>query len=62
MPTYTPAQLKTARRALGMTQAQLAAEMRVTASTVARWEQGWYPIPPWARRLVELLSERRACA
>ena len=36
----TPSELRVCRLDLGLTQAQLAAQLRVTANTVARWERG----------------------
>lgn len=40
-------ELKERREALGMTQVSLAARLGVAPSTVARWEQGVVPIPPY---------------
>jgi transcriptional regulator with XRE-family HTH domain len=49
------------RLALGLTQAELAAELGVARNTVARWEMGSRPISEPAARLLERLSkERRA--
>jgi transcriptional regulator with XRE-family HTH domain len=36
----TPAELKQARKTLGLTQAALAERLGVSANTVARWERG----------------------
>lgn len=36
----TPAEIKEARERLGLSQAQLAKRLDVTADTVAKWEQG----------------------
>lgn len=40
----TPAELKAARKQLGLTQAQLAAELGVHQSTYAKWEAGTFKI------------------
>lgn len=40
----TPAELKQARAALGMTQAQLAQELEVSEDAVRDWETGRRPI------------------
>lgn len=52
----TPTTLKQARAAMGLTQAQLAAKLRVTSTTVARWEQGVHPIPEWVDAFMEVLG------
>jgi non-specific serine/threonine protein kinase len=39
-PSLSPTELRARRRALGLTQAFLAAELDVSANTVARWERG----------------------
>lgn len=44
------------RRKLNLTQAQLAAELHVTANTVARWEQGVHAITPLAAGALSLLA------
>ena len=46
----TPHELRSARRALHLTQAELAAELGVTMGTVYDWEKGLRPI----RRMVDL--------
>ena len=43
----TPAALKSAREALGLTQDGLARSFGVSRAMVARWEGGVYPVPPW---------------
>ena len=48
----TPRELRTARAALGMTQTQLAAELRVTSRTVQKWEAGDVRIPHAVSRLL----------
>ena len=52
----TSEQLKTTRAALALTQQQLAAQLGVTVSTVAKWEQGIHPIPPMAERFIRRLA------
>jgi len=44
----TKTDLRRLRRGLNLTQVQLAAALGVQPTTVARWEQGAYPIPPLA--------------
>lgn len=39
-PTMTPQQLTARREALGLSQAQLSRALRVTESTISRWESG----------------------
>lgn len=55
----TPDQIKAARRELGMTQAQLAARLRLAESsgprTVRHWESGTVPITGPASVAIELL-------
>lgn len=55
----TPEQLKTRRAALGLTQAQLATQLGITVSTVAKWEQAIHPIPPLASKLLRTLTRAR---
>lgn len=52
----TSEQLKTTRAALALTQQQLAAQLGVTVSTVAKWEQSIHPIPPMAERFLRRLT------
>ena len=52
--------MKAARARLGLTQAQLAAELGVHAMTVSKWETGQRSIPePVARLVQRLVAERR---
>jgi len=50
-----PDELRMLRRQLGLTQAELAAALRVTMNTVARWEQGRHAISPLAEGALSLL-------
>jgi len=52
----TGKELQRLRKARELTQAELAAELGVHWSTVARWEQGVRMIPEPVTRLVKLLS------
>src|ERR1700694_5497794 len=56
----TPAQLRGRRRALGLTQADLAAVLDVSANTVARWERGELRVgrPGRVVRYLERLERR----
>lgn len=50
----TPAAFAEARKSLGLTQAQLAATMGLSAREIlARWETGAHAIPPTAARLLQ---------
>ena len=51
----TPDDFRAWRAALGWSQTQAAAELRVTPLTVKRWEAGTSPIPGPITRLMELL-------
>lgn len=55
----TPADLKTIRSTLGISQAQLAKQLGVTVSTVAKWEQAVHPIPPLAIKLLRTIKRPR---
>lgn len=63
-PTFcvvTPAQLKNARRELGLSAAKLAAALRLGANggrTVRRWEDATNPIPGPVQVAVEMMLER----
>jgi transcriptional regulator with XRE-family HTH domain len=52
----TNSDLRRLRRHLKLTQVQLAAALGVTPMTVARWEQGTYPIPPLGVAVFTLLA------
>lgn len=56
VPLVTATQLRTLRTALGLTQVQLAEQLGVTSTTVARWERGEVAIAEPAARLVRLLA------
>lgn len=61
----TSAELRQRRLALGLTQRALADRLRVTVTTVSRWEIGASPIPPWldvALRGIELASHTTSAA
>ncbi len=55
----TPDNLKTLRAKMGLTQAQLAKQMGVTVSTIAKWEQAVHPIPPLASTLLRTIKRPR---
>src|SRR5689334_7674927 len=59
-----PAELRLRRRALGLTQAGLAAEFGVTPNTLARWERGEIRMasPERIRRLLEHLESSKSDA
>jgi len=55
----TGTEFRKLRRALGLTQAELAKALEVTSNTVARWEQGVHAVSPLARfALIALARER----
>jgi transcriptional regulator with XRE-family HTH domain len=54
----TKTDLRRLRRQLNRTQVQLAADLGVQPTTLARWEQGRNPIPPLALTALRLLGER----
>lgn len=58
----TPADLKVAREALGLTQRALAERLGVPHTTVWRWETGKHPIerPLMLRLALERLADTRA--
>ena len=51
-----PAELKQARKALGLTQESLARRVGVAPNTVARWERGELAMPVQASRLIGVLE------
>jgi DNA-binding transcriptional regulator YiaG len=52
----TGAQLRALRRSRGLRQVDLARIIRVTANTVARWEQGRVRITPPMVRLIRMTT------
>jgi DNA-binding transcriptional regulator YiaG len=55
--SWTPAQLKTLREALGYSQDKLADELWVSVRTVQDWEQGRRQIPGPVAKLLGQLEE-----
>ena len=65
--TLTPDQVHRRRKALGLTQQQLATALGVSVSTVANWEAGRYEPPGYLQLALDLLdaiqqAKRRANA
>ena len=63
----TPAELREARKTLGLTQAQLAQALGLkdwrSAQSISAWERGYYPIPGYVEVILDLalsLPEARA--
>ena len=54
----TPAELKSARKSLGLTVKQFASVVGVTRDAVCKWESGARPIPRYVEVIVELLLIR----
>ena len=54
----TGTEVRQIRKRLGLTQAALAEQIGVTASSVARWEQGVIGIRESAARLLQLLAKQ----
>lgn len=54
----TPAELKARRAKLCWSQKQLAEELGVTVTTVARWEQNVCKISPLAEKLIKQLERK----
>jgi DNA-binding transcriptional regulator YiaG len=52
----TPAEVKTCRNELGLTQAQLADRLGITRNTVARWEMGMHPVSAPIELLLKTLA------
>lgn len=55
----TPAELKTRRAKLGLSQQKLADTLGVSRNTVARWEMGSVPITEPAARLLKTLRGKK---
>jgi DNA-binding transcriptional regulator YiaG len=53
----TKTDLQATRAAWGLSQPQMAKEMRVPTSTLRNWEQGRRPVPEWVGRMVELIQK-----
>lgn len=54
----TPAEFRDTRKAMGLTQAELAAELDVSRSQVYRWENGRAPVPRMAEIAIGQIAER----
>lgn len=54
-----PEELKQRREALELSQEELARELRVTVTSVSRWERGIYPIPYHIGLALEAIENRR---
>ncbi len=52
----TPAELKSARKSLGLSAERLAALVGVTRDAVCKWESGKRPIPRWIELVMYLLT------
>ncbi len=52
-------ELRDKREALGMTQEQLATELKVAPNTVARWERGERSIPPYLDLALETIERNK---
>lgn len=56
----TAQEIRSLRKALGMTQEQFARAVGVSLMTVSRWERGVYePLPVFVGRIEELRNGRR---
>ena len=61
MPTeFTAKQIKTLRKRLKLSQESLARELRISAATVNRWENGHHRPGQMAVQLLERLQARAA--
>lgn len=58
----TPADLRTARKALGLSAEGFARVVGATGRTVRRWEAGSQDIPPRAIAIVDMLTQVPAAA
>ncbi len=56
----TPADLKSARKSLGLSAERLAALVGVTRDAVCKWESGARPIPRWLELLVDILASHKS--
>ena len=52
----TPNELLSRRRALGLSQAELATRLGVATNTVARWERGERAIPPYLQLALQVIE------
>ncbi len=52
-----PEELQAYRTRHGMTQGQLAAQVKISIRTVQQYEQGGRPIPEWFRNTLYLLAK-----
>lgn len=55
----TGPELKALRKSLGLSLAQMALQLEVSARSIARWEAGKRPIPPGPEKLFLLLNSRK---
>lgn len=53
----TGAELKASRKKIGLSLAQLARQLEVSARSIARWESGAQTIPEGAIKLFKLLNK-----
>lgn len=54
----TGSELRSERKALGLTQRQIAKALGVSLTAVAYWERGERPMPPWMPLAIEGLKGR----
>ena len=59
-PDWDAGQVRALRRHLGLTQAELSAELGVRQQTVSEWETGAYQPRGASARLLSLVAERAA--
>lgn len=59
MKKPTPKQVKDCRTELGLTQAQLAEKLGVSARTIRRWEAGTWKPPNFLSAVLEELKETK---
>jgi len=60
--TMTPADLRTARHALNLSQSQLAAALGCSVSSLQDWEQGRVRVPKWVEKSLEMLRRLQRVA